>query len=236
MQLRDPPIVVGGCGRSGTTLLLSILSAHPHIFAIPKQTGLLCPTAYTSEPDLTRRPRVGRLTLHLLTYELPPTIRRWCEKTPRNVLFFGPILSRMKNRARLIHLVRDGRDVITSRHPSKPDTYWVEPDRWIEDVAAGLRYRGHPQVLTLRYEDLVTDLERALAAMGHFLEEDFSALHSTWHENASIRSSHNWTHDVKDVHAAGIGRWNSAEHMERVDEFLRREEAIVLLKEFGYEV
>ena len=32
-----PPVYIGGCGRSGTTLLLSILSAHKDIFACPRE-------------------------------------------------------------------------------------------------------------------------------------------------------------------------------------------------------
>ncbi len=34
------PIIIGGCGRSGTTLLLSILGSHPNIQAIKDETGL----------------------------------------------------------------------------------------------------------------------------------------------------------------------------------------------------
>lgn len=35
--LPEKPIVIGGCGRSGTTLLLSILGAHPDIFALASE-------------------------------------------------------------------------------------------------------------------------------------------------------------------------------------------------------
>ena len=36
----NPPVYIGGCGRSGTTLLLSILSAHPEIFGCPRELNL----------------------------------------------------------------------------------------------------------------------------------------------------------------------------------------------------
>jgi hypothetical protein len=44
----DTPILIGGGARSGTTLLLSILSAHPAIFAIRKELGLF---KYGKEQD-----------------------------------------------------------------------------------------------------------------------------------------------------------------------------------------
>ena len=41
-KLTRPPVIVGGCERSGTTLLLSILSSHPAIQAIPVETWAFC--------------------------------------------------------------------------------------------------------------------------------------------------------------------------------------------------
>jgi len=49
------PIVIGGCARSGTSLLLSLLSCHPQIIAIPVETQTLCPTAYYPRPNLQVR-------------------------------------------------------------------------------------------------------------------------------------------------------------------------------------
>ncbi len=43
-RLYKSPILIGGCGRSGTTLLTSILSSHPKIALIPHETGIFCPT------------------------------------------------------------------------------------------------------------------------------------------------------------------------------------------------
>ena len=41
-----PPIVIGGCGRSGTTLLTSLLSSYNQLYVIPCETSLLCPGCY----------------------------------------------------------------------------------------------------------------------------------------------------------------------------------------------
>ncbi len=39
----DPPVIIGGCGRSGTTLLLSILASHPAILGVPEELYLFYP-------------------------------------------------------------------------------------------------------------------------------------------------------------------------------------------------
>jgi len=155
-----PPVVIAGCGRSGTTVLLSMLSAHHSIYAIPDETGLLCPTGYEETPDLSLQPDLFGLYRLLAGADLPPSCTRWCEKTPRNILYLKPILEFFGADVRIIQIVRDGRDVVTSVHPSNNAAYHVTAGRWIGDVAAGLPYEKHESVLTVRYEDLVLEYER----------------------------------------------------------------------------
>ena len=131
---RAPPIIIGGCGRSGTTLLASILSAHPRIYVIPEETTTFCPGAYSEHVDLNAEFDTRKFYLKYFSkYNF--LFARWCEKTPKNVLFFDRILKHFKNRVKLIHMVRDGRDVIFSRHPRNPHEYWVSGKRWIDDVS-----------------------------------------------------------------------------------------------------
>ena len=77
------------------------------------------------------------------------------EKTPRNIKSFAPLLDHFGSDVRLIHLVRDGRDATTSRHLRRPSEYYYSPETWAEIVADGLRFTDHPQVVLVRYEDLV---------------------------------------------------------------------------------
>ena len=62
---RMSPIVIGGCARSGTTLLLSVLSCHPNVYAIPVETQALCPTAYDAEPRSDASFDVAAIQRHL---------------------------------------------------------------------------------------------------------------------------------------------------------------------------
>ena len=55
LQIPQTPILIGGCGRSGTTLLLSLLSAHPRIRAVSRQGRNLETDAMCHLPSDDRR-------------------------------------------------------------------------------------------------------------------------------------------------------------------------------------
>lgn len=236
-QFRRPPILIGGCARSGTTLFLSILSCHPGIFAIPVETKCFAPRGDgRGNPILDAPFRVARFHRILLSQQIPRSAYRWCEKSTKNVLTFGRILDHFEGRVRLIHLVRDGRDVVTSRHPSDASRFWVPPWRWVRDVSAGMAWDGNDAVLTLRYEDLVTDLETQLARLAEFLDEDFSGLNASGLERATLRSSKNWFHrDLLLPHSRSIGRWRDPAHSQVVGELMAIPDAVRLLDHFGYD-
>jgi hypothetical protein len=115
--------------------------------------------AYPSLPAtlaLVRRYGLSRRRRHLLT--------------KRGYRWFMPdevdrlIYSTLKYRMFLINIVRDPRDVLTSQKRGH-DGHYVKPDRWQRSVEAAeviLRaLEGYPDQLTLRYEDIVTDADRA---------------------------------------------------------------------------
>lgn len=169
------PILSGGCGRSGTTLLLAMLSAHPSIYAIPAESMALLDWEYIDADGSGERtpiPLYLRRLMRALTWaRVSTTAIRWCLKTPRHVRFLPELMTFFRERLRFIHIVRDGRDVITSRHPNAPDRPWIGPERWVEDVQAGLRFEDHPAVHTVRYEDLVRDTAAAIGGVCEFLDE-----------------------------------------------------------------
>jgi len=187
-QLKQPPIIIGGCGRSGTTLLLSVLSSHPEIYTFKKETHAFCQNVYCESININLIIRTFRLYCYL-DKKIPKSCNRWCEKTPKNVLFFGDILNYFYNNVKVIHIVRDGRDVILSKHPKRPAVYWVSPERWIEDVSAGLKFKNHPNVYTVKYEDLVLEYETTIKDICTFLGIEFHPHLLSWHEHAKMRRS-----------------------------------------------
>jgi hypothetical protein len=177
-----------------------------------------------------------RFSAYVVRGDIPSSCDRWCEKTPKNVLHFGRILAIFKNKVRLLHIVRDGRDVTLSRHPLNPEKYWISPARWVHDVSAGLRYLNHPCVMTLRYEDLIEDLPGLGAKILDFIGEEPCNLAELFPGRAKLTSSVAWFDGVQSAHGKSIGKWKKPGNTERVAEFMDTPGAAELLKKFGYEV
>jgi hypothetical protein len=186
-------VVIGGSPRSGTTLLRSILGRHPAIFAGPETTLFL--HRISSPKDLGERldwdPAEiedwqcdSRSQAEFIERCAAAVLARsgrgiWVEKTPHNVGRFGFVRRRFPH-AKLVHIVRDGRDVVCSlrRQPfSKVKrAAWDSADaarqcaiQWRNAMRAGLRFRADPAYYELRYEDLVRDPKPTLVALLAFL-------------------------------------------------------------------
>lgn len=234
-RLPDPPVIIGGCGRSGTTLLLSILSAHPALAAVPFESEVFCPTAWSGSLDLEAPFEQDRLREILGEVDIRPTARRWVEKSPKNILFFGRILETFGPGARLIHIVRDGRDVVTSYHPTRRrENPWVSPGRWLDDLTAGRVFDDHPQVLIVRYEDLVTDFHDQAQRLCDFMGEELHPDMLDWHLHATVRKHVAWKGEVRKIHATSLQRWQQPEFKPFVDELLADPRAEGLLRRYGY--
>jgi hypothetical protein len=227
------PILIVACPRSGTTLLLSILSAIPGIFAVPNQTYAF---DRWEGPDQSIPTRLDKLMREFIFNRIPPTATRWLEKTPGHIRSIGQILRYFRNEVQIIHVIRDGRDVTVSTHPAYRDRrkYWVPVDRWVREVKLGLSFHQHPSVYTLRYEDLIHNYDSEIRKLVDFLDEPFPEQLIHWKEHTKIKKSIHWGSDVQDLHAKSIGKWRHPEHAERYREFMQNREAVELLRELGY--
>jgi hypothetical protein len=135
----------------------------------------------------------------------------------------------------LIHLIRDPRDVLTSRHlgDSKrrsSNPFYVSPDHWLRSIdAAEWLFRevaGQCPAATLRYEDIVLDpqsgIDKLKSEFGLELREDVEswAALTKYVQNASselVRAMHG----VRDIDGRSIGRWkNSQKSRARVESLL----------------
>jgi hypothetical protein len=194
------PVIVGGCGRSGTTLLRVILDSHPNICCGPESSVFL--PVWPSARKLAARfempePEVAALIdacgsqaefidRFFGRYSRGREKPRWAEKTPRNVLHLDYLFEHFPN-ARFVHMIRDGRDTICSlrTHPRHKvvDGQLVELntrhplgpclDRWVGNVTAGLKYRRDPRYIEIRYEQLVSDPRETLIRLFAFIGEPF---------------------------------------------------------------
>jgi protein-tyrosine sulfotransferase len=191
-RVYSPLIVIGGCHRSGTTLLRVLLGRHPQIAAGPESTVFLkrisSPRAIAGlfgfEPQMIAdwqeqsRSQIAFIEKFQSAVIAATGKAVWADKTPGNVTRFAFVRRHFPN-ARLVHIVRDGRDVVCSFRRQR----WPKPcgeqsslaelrrcgGYWASYVAAGRRFAGDPQYFELRYEDLVRNPETVLRELLRFL-------------------------------------------------------------------
>jgi hypothetical protein len=148
-------IFVVGCPRSGTTLVQSLLAAHPRLLTFPethlfdrsfgRRKRVLNGTlrglyiwwifrAFAAEhldgaadlrPALGRRLMLRRIIEHLDALALRAGKHGWVDKTPRHLHYVDEIL-RLVPDAKFVHVIRDGRGVVASLH----EAGHRHPSRW----------------------------------------------------------------------------------------------------------
>lgn len=202
MEMNERPFarlgLMGGCGSSGTTLLVHLLSRHPEIGSGPEfncfnrpelydlstlrrawpeiRRGRAKPAGYIDVPVfMTHRDHyqitdelieqwmrdsstaggfIGRLKEHL---HRTLGCRIVLEKSPTNVYCFRTASAVLPG-VKIIHLMRDGRDVAVSLM-RRGFSLFGAGSRWLYDTVRAIEARDVPGYLETRYEELVADPE-----------------------------------------------------------------------------
>lgn len=187
-------IFIGGCSRSGTTLLGAILGAHSQCVCPPEshfKTGVLR-SCRTEDGGIDLQAALRFIRIHwrfkLWGLDIDPAQapqssyvdllewmvkqyaqargldgRIWVDHTPENINY-APALLELFPRARIVHIVRDGRAVANSILPLDwgPNTVVRAAHWWQAMVREGLELEEQlptDQIVRLRYEDLVREPE-----------------------------------------------------------------------------
>lgn len=230
-----PPIYIGGCPRSGTTLLLSIISSHPDVFACPVELDMFCEVGKDDKGKVYPK-RLDRLYRTLIINKIKETSNRWCEKTPDNVTAIKEIDEYHNGNFKFLNIVRDGRDVVLSKHPKSSKKFWVNPEKWIHNVNCGYEHKDNPKVHTLRYEDLILDFHNEVEKICDFLNISKQDEIMNWHDHTKVRKNSAYHGEVKDIFKTSIGKWKKDENKKRVKELLNMKNAIELLSFYQYEI
>ncbi len=223
------PIILGGCPRSGTTLLLSVLGSHSRIYSIGQETATLYPRI---RPLWLLKWLLLEDKFHLR--RIPAGKRRFCEKTPGNLRHTERIIDLFAGRLKVINMFRDGRDVITSRHPLDPQKYWVSIETWVNDVRYGLHVATDEHVHTIKYEDLVATPESVLRGICEFIGEEFESAMLEHHKHTNVAENLAWFTGAQQIHKASVRKWEKPEHQARLAEFMAHPEAVALSRQLGY--
>lgn len=167
----------------------------------------------------------------------------WGDKTPRYVMNLE-LLNRLFPGVRLIHLVRDGRDVALSyaRCSWGPSSVRESALYWMTRVGVAHRFmKTHPDmpVCEVRYEDLVREPETALRTICEFIgvhyEDGMLDYHATAESHFS-RDEKLVNHQLvkQPPRVDRIERWRN--EMPRADYIQFDEIAGKLLRHYGYHI
>lgn len=198
------PFFIVGCGRSGTSLLRTMLNHHPQIaipleslFIIdylraPKEVSLnTLKKLIIHEPEieewglrLTSR-HVGRCKsrkelidkINILYMEKNKKII-WGQKTPRFIRYWK-LLKKTYPRSKFIHLIRDPRANVNSLIKSNVhfSNCLYASKRWNMDVSCGLEMKKkYPKdVLEVKYSDLINNPKKELLRVCKFLGINYNS-------------------------------------------------------------
>ncbi|MFM9997035.1 MAG: sulfotransferase family protein [Phycisphaerales bacterium] len=192
----SPPVFLVGAERSGTTLLGLMLGHHPLVAWAGEFTYAVdridAPNAWPDTGEYAawiardRVFRAGRFAIdHSCTYpELVDSFLSQCRRRAGKPLAGATVhrnfdrLLRIWPDARLIHLVRDPRDVARSVVAMGwSGTMWHGVDRWLHAEAAWERLRDatpESQRCEVRFEELIADAPRTLQRVCTFLGVGYS--------------------------------------------------------------
>ena len=250
-------VVIGGCPRSGTTLLQMLLKAQNKIDGPYKEVCLfedyrkykkLSVEFDIAEQDIRQMRRAsGRNNLHFFdklfdAYKRNTRIDHLVLKAPKSIFLLGHLLNYYP-KIRFIHVIRDGRDASLSMQRyflertgnTFPFSYGAKT--WAVSIREGKRYRRIPDnYIEIRYEDLVAQPLNTMARVFEFLHiADFDE-DRIINFNKHIEAARIATHEqgvASAVGSASVRRWKS----EMTDAQLRIFENITgdLLTELGYD-
>jgi hypothetical protein len=161
-------------------------------------------------------------------------------KMPHDVFRLMPLrsfYSRRRANLKIILMVRDPRDVLTSqRKCGGPKGYCVSPARWRNYHKAFLGERDRGDCLTVRYEDLVADPDQQQQRIGQFTGEAMRMRFSDFHSVDRPDFETDTLNGLRPVETNLVRRWAAPEHRLRMAQVIVEiPELPQALVELGYE-
>lgn len=142
-----------GCARSGTSMLLSSFIAFENTIFYARECSVWAYPSLRESLAIFKKFKLQDGPFYCVTKR---DALWWQTENVEQLAAFA-----IQYKVRLISLVRDPRDVLTSRHSQGSTDYYVAPSTWAQCMAAtdtlAARLKDHQEIITVRYEDVVTN-------------------------------------------------------------------------------
>lgn len=220
--------------RDNARRLLDDVSQHPHV----KRGRLIAdPNAILARPIKTYRDLVDAIfQTHAAALGKP----RWGDKTPSYTPDIEIIRSIFPD-SKILHLVRDGRDVILSQKSIE----WMSGNlpklvldwQWKTTIAHKVGAVLNDDFLEIRYEDLVRHPERILRQVCHFINEPYESAMLNYSEKAKDEvptESLKWhRNSIQPPDPSKLNKWKT--QLSKSERIIFEQLAGETLDLFGYE-
>jgi hypothetical protein len=210
-------IVICGFPRSGTTMLQMMLeNALPQARRFGREVGAwrAATFAWRNHP--------------LLISKVPHDLFR--------LEALRDFYSHRSAKLQIILMLRDPRDVLTSqRTTGGPRGYVVSCERWRRYYSAFRNHRRDPDVLEVRYEDLVSSIDCTQARVEAFLDLEMAVPFRHFHEIDRPDFDTSTLNGLRPIEQTLLERWAGDCHRERIEQALTEiPELPEALVELGY--
>jgi Sulfotransferase domain len=176
-------------------------------------------------------------------------------KRPLDIFDVDKILAAnaLRKKVSCIILIRDLRSIVTSRHQSVPNDYFIGFDHqyFIKDGQATYTNPGILQIhraiartwqrrdlakVILRYEDILKDMENIQRQLGAALGFEYQGSFADFHTHETPYRLERALNARRAPDAENIEAWRAPKHRPRIrDQFTRCPQLFDLLKRYGYE-
>ena len=219
-------IYIQGCARSGNTLVRELCVSSFQGAELVKLTKNQAECSLAHLVGLLGQPAAGP---HILI----------ASRNYENSLAMDRDFLRAHPDVKILWMLRDPRDVLTSTHPDQPGKFYVTPERLIQSLQLYGQFKDEPQVLTVRYEELVANPEAVQNGISQSFDlvaiRTFAEAHKffpRFHEN--VRAMHS----IRPIDANSVQKWRKQpqlqEYLQRI--FASHPAISSLARECGYEI